>query len=62
MKAQTEFTFLNEDAKSVQKKLNQWRHAYHIKLHGLTFEGTSIKVMVERNKIDPRATVVPQFF
>lgn len=45
-----EYTVLNEAAKSVQKKLNQWRHEYHIKLEGLTFEGENIKVMVVRKR------------
>lgn len=53
----TEFIFLDEDAKDVQKKLNQWCHDYHLKLHGTTFtrtgsmacnERTNMTVMVER--------------
>jgi hypothetical protein len=54
-----EFVFLDENAKDVQKKLNQWRHDYYLKLHGVTFtsvgsmactERTNMAVMVERTK------------
>jgi len=60
MSANTEFVFLDEDAKDVQKKLNQWRHSYHLKLHGVTFTSTGSMACTERTNMAVMVERVPK--
>jgi hypothetical protein len=43
-----EWRVLENDSLYVQKILNQWRHTYHIRIHGLTMYGDMMIVLLTR--------------
>ncbi len=55
--SKVEYIFLDENAKDVEDKLNQWKESHFLKLHGLrsytASYGTLVSVMVELTDKDP---------
>ena len=49
---QKEYILLCEDKKSIQTKLNQWRHLYKLDILGIDHLNDSITILLTREKID----------